>query len=92
MSVKVKVETMRKVIYICDNCGKEYENEELENIITIRTSRADSHIDVFTDDIHVNIMCGEDPLHFCSPTCIAGFIETVIDNKRQEGSEYHSAP
>ena len=42
MSVKVKVETMRRVIYICNNCGKEYEKEELENIITITTSRADS--------------------------------------------------
>lgn len=75
---------MKSIIYTCNSCGKEHPEEDFDKIITICSSRRDSHLDVYTDDSHIKLLENFDELHFCSPKCIGDFFEIIIKNKQKE--------
>ena len=74
---------MKSIIYTCNSCGKEYLEEELDGIITLVSSRCDSHLDVFVDGLHIILLENHGELHFCNAKCIGDFFESVIEERHR---------
>lgn len=72
------MEEVRNVTYLCDNCNREYEPSEVDNILTLTVNRADAHVDIFLLNRHVNFIPDDGYLHFCNEICIAEYIKKLL--------------
>ena len=78
---------MKSIIYTCDSCGKEHPEEDFDKIITLMSSRRDSHLDIYYDHDKIEILKDYSELHFCNAKCIGDFVEQLIEAKQKEEEE-----